>query len=79
MAAMLMETAIAAAALAVSLLMRPWRMVSPAIATPLLGTLAVLPWLWALPALQRLLVKALADKQDIAFSGGVTVMKIIGG
>lgn len=33
----------------------------------------------ALPALQRLLVRALADKQDIAFSGGVTVMKIIGG
>jgi len=33
----------------------------------------------ALPGLQRLLVKALADKQDIAFSGGVTVMKIIGG
>ncbi|WP_342243015.1 GTP 3',8-cyclase MoaA [Pseudomonas sp. OTU5201] len=33
----------------------------------------------ALPALQRLLVRALADKQDVAFSGGVTVMKIIGG
>lgn len=33
----------------------------------------------ALPALQRLLVKALADKQELAFSGGVTVMKIIGG
>jgi cyclic pyranopterin phosphate synthase len=33
----------------------------------------------ALPALQRLLVRALADKQDIAFAGGVTVMKIIGG
>ncbi|RJG13656.1 radical SAM protein [Pseudomonas cavernicola] len=33
----------------------------------------------ALPALQRLLVKALGDKQDMAFSGGVTVMKIIGG
>ena len=33
----------------------------------------------ALPALQRLLVHALADKQDIAFAGGVTVMKIIGG
>ncbi|WXL27414.1 radical SAM protein [Ectopseudomonas mendocina] len=33
----------------------------------------------ALPALQRLLVKALADKQDISFAGGVTVMKIIGG
>ncbi|SDP26241.1 GTP 3',8-cyclase MoaA [Pseudomonas jinjuensis] len=33
----------------------------------------------ALPALQRLLVRALADKQDLAFSGGVMVMKIIGG
>ncbi|WP_369959091.1 GTP 3',8-cyclase MoaA [Pseudomonas benzenivorans] len=33
----------------------------------------------ALPALQRLLVKALGDKQDVAFSGGATVMKIIGG
>ncbi|AXM95855.1 GTP 3',8-cyclase MoaA [Pseudomonas plecoglossicida] len=33
----------------------------------------------ALPALQRLLVKALADKQELAFAGGVTVMKVIGG
>jgi len=33
----------------------------------------------ALPALQRLLVKALGDKQELAFAGGVTVMKIIGG
>ncbi|WP_137886916.1 GTP 3',8-cyclase MoaA [Pseudomonas sp. 2FE] len=33
----------------------------------------------ALPALQRLLVQALGDKQEMAFSGGVTVMKIIGG
>ncbi|CAM4124984.1 Cyclic pyranopterin monophosphate synthase [Pseudomonas reidholzensis] len=33
----------------------------------------------ALPALQRLLVKALGDKQELAFSGGVTVMKVIGG
>ncbi|WP_341963331.1 radical SAM protein [Pseudomonas sp. RC10] len=33
----------------------------------------------ALPALQRLLVKALDDKQAVAFSGGATVMKIIGG
>jgi cyclic pyranopterin phosphate synthase len=33
----------------------------------------------ALPALQRLLVRALGDKQDVAFSGGATVMKIIGG
>ena len=33
----------------------------------------------ALPALQRLLVKALGDKQEVAFSGGATIMKIIGG
>ncbi|AVH39702.1 radical SAM protein [Pseudomonas monteilii] len=33
----------------------------------------------ALPALQRLLVKALADKQEQAFSGDVMVMKVIGG
>ncbi|MET1080099.1 MAG: radical SAM protein [Pseudomonas sp.] len=33
----------------------------------------------ALPALQGLLVKALGDKQALAFSGGATVMKIIGG
>ena len=33
----------------------------------------------ALPALQRLLVKALADKQEQSFSGDVMVMKVIGG
>ncbi|MNJ33754.1 Cyclic pyranopterin monophosphate synthase [compost metagenome] len=33
----------------------------------------------ALPALQGLLLKALGDKQPVAFSGGATVMKIIGG
>lgn len=33
----------------------------------------------ALPALQGLLLKALGDKQALAFSGGATVMKIIGG
>ncbi|MDX1297494.1 MAG: radical SAM protein [Pseudomonas sp.] len=33
----------------------------------------------ALPALQGVLVKALSDKQAVAFSGGATVMKIIGG
>lgn len=43
------------------------------------GDLLEKPRHQALPALQRLLVKALADKQDVAFSGGVTVMKIIGG
>jgi len=44
-----------------------------------IGDLLDKPRHQALPALQRLLVKALADKQDMAFSGGVTVMKMIGG
>ncbi|MCV9921665.1 radical SAM protein [Pseudomonas sp. BT-42-2] len=44
-----------------------------------IGDLLDKPRHQALPALQRLLVKALADKQDMAFSGGVTVMKVIGG
>lgn len=43
------------------------------------GDLLEKPRHQALPALQGLLMKALADKQDVAFSGGVTVMKIIGG
>lgn len=44
-----------------------------------IGDLLDKPRHQALPALQRLLVQALADKQELAFSGGVTVMKIIGG
>lgn len=44
-----------------------------------IGDLLDKPRHQALPALQRLLVQALADKQDLAFAGGVTVMKIIGG
>jgi len=43
------------------------------------GDLLEKPRHQALPALQRLLVKALADKQDLAFSGDVMVMKVIGG
>ena len=43
------------------------------------GDLLDLPRHQALPALQGLLVKALGDKQEVAFSGGATVMKIIGG
>jgi len=44
-----------------------------------IGDLLDRPRHLALPALQGLLVKALGDKQSVAFSGGATVMKIIGG
>lgn len=44
-----------------------------------IGDLLDKPRHQALPALQRLLVKALADKQEQAFAGDVMVMKVIGG
>lgn len=44
-----------------------------------IGDLLDKPRHQALPALQGVLMKALGDKQAVAFSGGVTVMKIIGG
>ena len=44
-----------------------------------IGDLLSRPRHEALPALQRILVTALADKQELVFSGGVTVMKLIGG
>ncbi|MDX5372649.1 MAG: radical SAM protein [Pseudomonadaceae bacterium] len=44
-----------------------------------IGDLLDKPRHQALPALQRLLVRALADKQEVAFAGGATIMKIIGG
>lgn len=44
-----------------------------------IGDLLDKPRHQALPALQGVLMKALGDKQAVAFSGGATVMKIIGG
>jgi hypothetical protein len=38
-----------------------------------------LPHHQAMAQLQSLLVRALADKQDLSFKGEVTVMKFIGG
>src|SRR6478609_3465141 len=44
--------AIVLLAVAASLAVRPWRLLrGGALATPLLATLALLPWLWAWPAL----------------------------
>jgi uncharacterized membrane protein len=47
--------ALAALALAVALAFRPWRMLARAgLITPLLATLVITPWLWALPWLHRM-------------------------
>ena len=61
-----LEACLIAVALAISLWLRPWRMLSrqalekdgpsepSPLVTPLLATLVVLPWLWALPTLHRM-------------------------
>lgn len=64
---MFLEASIAALALLLALLMRPWRMlasrpgpggsqdpIASALITPLLAVLVLLPWAWALPTLYRL-------------------------
>lgn len=50
-----LETLLLACALAMSLALRPWRMLrgagsAPPLSTPLLASLVLLPWLWAWPA-----------------------------
>lgn len=46
---------LAAGALLVALALRPWRMLAnPALISPWLATLVILPWLWALPRLQAM-------------------------
>jgi uncharacterized membrane protein len=70
---MVLEAGLALVALAIALWLRPWRLLAahPAIATPLLGTLVVLPWLWALPALHR-------APLQLRWSGAVLVLLMLG-
>ncbi len=49
------EAAIILACLATSLWLKPWRMlIGTDLLTPLLATLVLLPWLWALPSLHHM-------------------------
>jgi uncharacterized membrane protein len=70
---MLLELALAAVALALAVALRPWRLLRgrPALLTPLLATLVVLPWLWALPALHRMPLQ-------LQWSGAVLVLLMLG-
>ena len=70
---MLLELALAAVALGLALALRPWRLLRgrPALLTPLLATLVVLPWLWALPALHRMPLQ-------LQWSGAVLVLLMLG-
>jgi uncharacterized membrane protein len=69
----MLEMLLAGLALALAVSLRPWRLLSgrPALVTPLLATLVILPWLWALPEL----LKASAQLQ---WSGAVLVLLMLG-
>ena len=78
-----LEVCLIAVALAMSLWLRPWRMLSrqalekdgPSVpsplVTPLLATLVVLPWLWALPTLHRMPLQ-------LQWSGACLVVLMLG-
>ena len=60
------------AVLALALWLRPWRMLQGGrLATPLLGTLVLLPWLWALPQLH-------AMPLQLQWSGACLVVLMLG-
>ena len=80
----MLEISLTAAALIAALLLRPWRQlasrrplvtqrygeISP-LWTPLLATLVILPWMWALPTLQQMPLQ-------LQWSGACLVMMMLG-
>lgn len=70
---MTVQLAIALSALALALFFRPWHILAraPALLTPLLATLVILPWLWALPALHHMPLQ-------LRWSGAVLVLLMFG-
>ena len=78
-----LEACLIAVALAMSLWLRPWRMLSrqalekdgpsepSPLVTPLLATVVVLPWLWALPTLHRMPLQ-------LQWSGACLVVLMLG-
>ncbi len=80
----MLEATLLIAALAIATLMRPWRLLanrkplvnqdhgdSAPLWTPLLATLVVLPWLWALPTLHQMPLQ-------LQWSGACLVMMCLG-
>jgi len=69
----LVDLAIALPALALALWFRPWRILAraPALVSPVLAILVVLPWLWALPSLHH-------APLQLRWSGAVLVLLMFG-
>ena len=67
-----LDASVLACALAVALWLRPWRLLRGcALLTPLLATLVVLPWVWALPQLHTMPLQ-------LQFSGACMVLLMLG-
>ena len=67
-----LDIALLALALSLSLWLRPWRLMAGGrLLSPLLGTLVVLPWLWALPAMH-------AMPLQLRWSGACLVVLMMG-
>lgn len=68
-----LEAALALIALGISLALRPWRLLGgvPALWTPFLFVLLILPFLWALPTLHQM-------PMQLQWSGAVLVLLMLG-
>jgi len=67
-----LQIALVALALALALSMRPWRLLAGgALVTPALASLALLPWLWALPSLYSMPLQ-------LQWSGACLVLLMLG-
>ncbi|MDR2852501.1 MAG: hypothetical protein LBV61_05535 [Burkholderiaceae bacterium] len=66
------ETALVLLALVVAFSLRPWRLMAGGrLLTPILGTLVLLPWLWALPTLHTMPLQ-------LRWSGACLVLLMLG-
>jgi uncharacterized membrane protein len=68
---MIAEAIVVALALVVAFALRPWRQDIGALATPLLASLVIVPWLWALPTLSR-------SPIQLQWSGACLVVLMLG-
>jgi uncharacterized membrane protein len=70
--AVALELFLVAGALALALALRPWRLLAGGrLVTPMLATLVVLPWLWALPVLH-------ANPLQLQWSGACLALLMLG-
>src|SRR3569832_206011 len=66
------EAVVVALSLAIALWLKPWRQKGiAALATPMLATLVILPWLWALPMLHH-------STLSLQWSGACLVLLMLG-